>query len=385
MLSGLSLLKSRLDIVDAAGQIVDQTSASSVFENDNSLTITGLQNHSELYIKVSAIDSSDVYSVGDYGLEIDYRDASVQAADPQPGRYDSGPDAVFSNFDLIDGELAANDSVATATPMIKSSYVSNSRYEIESSVSSASDVDYLKITAPESIDGRLVVHVASIGSDRPGLLLRVVDASGQAVGTAGHLRDDGTFTVEVERPQANQDYFVRVSVDPNSAVGVGNYVATAEFEAPPTQMNSLSSGHLTGAVDKFIRWTAGKTKLFRFDLSATSVDSGQAVRLTVYDAHTREIKMVAVTHAGVSRSALGWLQQGEYILRFTALGIGTASVTGVDYSLSVDGISDDQDEDDFDPIDDPNYVPYHYEYQKALYHDYGNPDDWYYDYDRYYY
>jgi hypothetical protein len=383
--AGVSLLKSRLEIVDATGQVVDQTSSLSVFQNDNSLTVTGLQNHSELYIKVSAVDSTDIYSVGDYGLEIDYRDAAVQANDATPGRYDSGPDAVFSNFDLIDGELGVNENIANAVAAVESSSVTNRRYEIQSSVSSASDVDFFKVTAPDSIDGRLVVHLKGVGSDNPGLSLRVVDSTGQAVGTAGNLRADGTFTVEVERPQANQDYFLRISVDPNSAVGVGNYVAIAEFEAPPTQMHSLASGHVTGEVDKFIRWTAPKTKLFRFDLGATSTDSRQAVRLTVYDAHTREVKAVAVTHAGVTRSALAWLQQGEYILRFTALATGTATVTGADYTLAVDGISDDQDEDDNDPADDPNYAPYHYEYQATYYHNYPNFDGFYYDYDPYYY
>lgn len=358
--SGVSLLQSRLEVLDSVGQVIDQSSAVSVFENDNELTITGIANLDELYLRVSAVDASDVYAVGDYWIEVDYRSELERAGDLHPGAYDSGPDTLFANFDLIDDELGLDDHLASAIEPVPSETPETKRYEIQSSVSSSADVDYFKITSPATIEGRLVVHVAGVGAVRPDVRLSVVDAQGQAVGANARLRGDGTFTVEVAQPEASQDYYVKVSVDPNSTVDAGNYVAIAEFESPHAQMNDLASGDLTGESDKFIRWTAGKTRLYRFDLNAASADADQAVRLTVYDAHTREIKMVAVAHAGVTRSTLAWLQQGEYILRFTAIAVGTAPVTNVSFALTADGISDDQDDDIVDPADDPNYDPYYY-------------------------
>ncbi|PAY20394.1 hypothetical protein CKO51_06030 [Rhodopirellula sp. SM50] len=358
--SGVSLLQSRLEVLDSFGQVIGQSSAVSVFENDNELTITGIANLDELYLRVSAVDASDVYAVGDYWIEVDYRSELQRAGDLHPGAYDSGPDTLFANFDLTDDEFGLDDHLAGAIEPVPSETPETKRYEIQSSVSSSADVDYFKITSPATIEGRLVVHVAGVGAVRPDVRLKVVDAQGQAVGANARLRGDGTFTVEVTQPEASQDYFVKVSVDPNSTVGAGNYVAIAEFESPQAQMNDLASGDLTGESDKFIRWTAGKTRLYRFDLNAASADADQAVRLTVYDAHTREVKMVAVAHAGITRSTLAWLQQGEYILRFTAIAVGTAPVTNVSFALTADGISDDQDDDMVDPADDPYYDPYDY-------------------------
>ncbi|QDV47669.1 Matrixin [Stieleria neptunia] len=383
--SGVSLLQSRLEVINAYGQVIDQTDAVSVFENDNELTITGIANQGELYLRVSAVDSSDVYAVGDYWVEVDYRGESERAGDLHPGAYDSGPDTLFAHFDLTDDEFGLDDHLTGAMEPVPSETLETKRYEIQSSVSSAADVDYIKITAPETIEGRLVVHVAGVGAVRPDVRLNVVDAQGQSVGASARLHADGTFTVEVAQPQASQDYFVKVSVDPNSTVDAGNYVAIAEFESPQAQMNDLAGGELTGESDKFIRWTAGKTRLYRFDLNAASADADQAVRLTVYDAHTREIKMVAVAHAGITRTTLAWLQQGEYILRFTAISTGTAPVTQVSFALAADGISDDQDEDWVDPADDPNYDPYYYhsgEYDEGYYE--SGSEYYYYEYYPYY-
>lgn len=374
---GISLLQSQFEVLDSFGQVIAQTNSASVFDNDNELTINGLLGHSEVYLRVSAIDPNDVYSAGDYWIEIDYREAAQRAADPSPGQYDSGPDTLFANYDLVDSELGFNDSIADATSLTPSS---GDRYQFESSVSSTTDIDYLKIASPTTVAGRLVVHVTGVGLSKPDVVLSVVDSAGQAVGTAARLRADGTFTIEVATPQASQDYFLRVSVDPSSAVGVGNYVAVAEFEAPASQMHELASGDLTAAADKFVRWTADKTKLFRFDLASTSDDAGQAVRVTIYDAHTREIKAVSVAQAGLTRNTLAWLQQGEYILRFTAVSAGELPVTGAHFSLTVDGISDDQDEDPDDPADDPYHDPYDYSsgyYDSSYYHD---PEYEYYEY-----
>jgi hypothetical protein len=374
--SGVSLLKSRLEILDSAGKNLAQTASLSVFESDNELTIGGLADRSEIYVRVSAADPGDVYSVGDYWLEADYRQADFSGVRERLGGYlTSTADQLYassdlSNFssissrsravDLFDAERGVNDSVSTAAAIAPTPNLSTNSYQFQSSVSGRYDVDFFKITAPASIEGRLIVHLAGVGDDAADLRMKVVDSDGNPVGTSARLSSDGTFSIEVAQPQASRDYFIRVSVDPSSAVGVGDYVAVAEFETPSTQMHELVGGDLTEGVDRYVRWTAAKSKLFRFDLSATSDTPGQAVRLTVYDAHTREVKMVAVTQAGVTRSALAWLQQGEYILRFTALSDGTEAVTGANFMLLADGISDDQDEDPSNPFDDPYYAPYQY-------------------------
>tara|TARA_R110002049_G_scaffold285698_1_gene466763 strand:- start:179018 stop:181009 length:1992 start_codon:yes stop_codon:yes gene_type:complete len=377
--AGVSLLMSKLQVIDESGQILAETSAQSVFDNDNQIQIDGLQSHNSLYVRVAAADAADVYAVGDYVLEVDYRPPAIQATDIAPGDYDSGAESLFANFDLLDTEVNANDSVASAQELAFNSFGESRTYELESSVSSASDLDYWKITAPDTVEGRLVVQVAGVGADQPDVRIDVVDATGVSLGTAGKLHADGTFTLEVAQPTAGQEYFIRVSVDPSSTVGVGNYVAVAEFQASSAQMNHLISDTVSESADDFIRWTASETKLFRFDLNADGTAPDQAVRLTIYDAHTKEIEMIAVARSGITRSALAWLQQGEYILQFTAIGGSQQPTDDISYSLYLDGISDDQDDDgdgdggDDDPYYyDPSgggsyYDPYYYYYYYYYY------------------
>jgi len=381
--AGISLLQSHLEVLDESGVVLHSVAADSIFDNDLTIELSGLQDHDVLFIRVSAADPADIYSFGDYFVEIDYRAPAVQASDPNMGAYDAGPGSLLTHFGLRDDELGGNDSILDAVIWGAQTSVSPNRYEIESSLSASNDVDYYKVTAPTEVDGRLVVHVASVGLDAPEVRVRVVDAAGNAVGTAGRLRADGTWTVEVAQPNPEQDYFIRISVDPGSVVGVGNYVAVAEFEAPAEQMKHLSSGVIDDSADKFITWTATKTKLYRFDLIAGDADPDQAIRLTIYDAHTKEVALVLVTNAGNMRSALGWLQRGEYILRFTAVSPQQTPVTSISYSLLADGISDDQDENEEMSDEDGiyEYIPYYYygpdPLEEDYYYDYEYEDEYY--------
>jgi hypothetical protein len=363
--AGISLLNSRMEVVDASGNVLAESMASSVFDNDHRIEILDLSSQTTMYLRVAAADANDIYAVGDYEIEVDYRDENTQLLDIAPRAFDSGADNLFTDMGLIDTETEQADEFANAWQLDAGSSEIANRYESVSSVSTASDVDLWKVTAPEQVDGMLRVDVAAIGANQPGLKVNLLSAEGGNVGAIGRLHPDGTWTMEVQHPEANAEYIVRVSVDPNSAVSVGNYLVTAEFEAPSAQMNHMIDGQLDGSVDEFIRWTADKTKLFRFDLSASEGESHEGVRLIIYDAHTREIRLVLRTDSGASRSAFAMLQQGDYILRFTALSDNLAnnptSPATLSYSLSTDGLSDDQDEDDEDPDDDPYNYGYDYE------------------------
>lgn len=376
--AGISLLMSTLQVLDEVGQVVGEATSSSVFDNDNVLEINGLQSYGVLYLRVLPADASDIYAVGDYLIEVDYRDASVQASDPVSAGYQSGPESVFANFDLIDPDDVVGGTVVEAQPIAANSFGESAKFEVDSSISYAGDLDYWKITAPENVEGRLLVQVAGVGTDRPDMRLVIVDETGQSVGTAAKLKQDGTFSVEVAQPDPGQDYFIRISVDPSSTVGVGNYVAVAEFQTPSSQMNHMATGQVAQEADDFIRWTSSEARLFQFNLLAEGSSPDHAIRLTIYDAHTKQIHMIVVAQAGVTRGGYAWLQEGDYIFRFTALVDSQDDPSLVGYSLFIDGISDDQDDEDDEDSDDGYTYEYYYEYV---------PDGWdnYYYYDAYWY
>ena len=253
-----------------------------------------------------------------------------------------------------------------------------------SSVSSADDIDFWKVTAPADVSGRLLVDVAGVGDQPAGLRVRIVDAAGQPVGAAGHLTQDGNWRLEVAQPQASQEYFIRVSVDPNSAVGVGNYVASAEFTTPASQMTHIASGNVSSSMDEFVRITVNKSKLHRFDLSANGSSNDEIVKLTIYDAHTKEMRLVVAANSDVTRTGFAWLAEGDYILRFTAMSRSGADVNDISFSLAGDGISDDQGPEGGGDGDEDDYDPYYYEYQYYYIYEYMYEYDPYYEYQYYY-
>ena len=371
--SGISLLQSKLELVDASGAVLDDSTSVSVFDNDNTLQLNGLLNQSEVYIRVSAADSDDIYAVGDYELIVDYRDQAVRSTDLIESAYDAGPDTLFSNYGLADSEADENDTFVN--PEIVASTSGNpNRYELFSSVSSADDIDFFKFAAPAEIDGRLVVNVSGVGLDQPELKVRILDSDGKGVSTAGVLRSDGTWMLEVAEPQPGAEYVLRISVDPSSAVGVGNYIAVAEFVQASSQMNEMAAGTLSDSTDTFVQWTATETKLLRFDLGSVGATSAQGVQLTIYDAHTRELKAVVTSTGDVTRTTLAWIQQGDYILRFSTVSTDGSAVENVSYALAVEGVSDDQGDGDDSDDDDDNYYYYDYYYSDT----YGDYDyEWY--------
>ena len=381
--TGVSLLESRLDILDAAGNIVSSNSAESIFENDNEIVVDNLESFSELYVQVSAKDSNDIYAIGDYYLEVDYRSAQVQASDPDPIRYDSSIDAVIEGLTLVDDEVGSNDTIPTHSLVTASVYDETTRYDFVSSVADVTDVDVWKITAPPTASDQLYVHIGGVGGDLSTMRIRIMDSNGRNVGASGRLRENGTWSLVVNEPIAAMDYYIRLSVDANSEVGNGNYVVSAEFVAPSTQMNSLVSGDVEQGHDDFFHWTAAKSRLYRFDLNTVSEVDGVRVRLTIYDAHTRERSVEFTALEGHTRTAFAWLAQGDYILHLSYIDVTddqtpapqNSSNPVATYIVTADGVSDDQDNNGVDPTEDPDYDSYtYYEYDYEYTYDAGYYD-----------
>lgn len=376
--SGVSLLQSRVEVLDAWGRSLADGSAVSVFDNDITIDVSGLRRQPELFIRVSAKDDS-VYSVGDYRLVLDYRSAAVRASDPVPGAYDGGIESLWTHFELEDWEVGENDTLASATEMPGAAGdPAGRRFQVLSSLAGGSepDIDYWRVTSPENVSGPLVVHVSPVGLTAPDLRVRILDASGTPIGTAGRLRPDGTWTVEVSQPQSDAEYFVRVAVDPGSAVDVGNYVASAHFESPSGHMSQLVSRSISSDVDDFLAWTVHKTKLYRFDLGAEDTDSDARVQVILYDAHTREIRMRLMTPAGGRRVAIAMLPEGDYIIRLSAISPSGVDIEAIGLDLSVHGLSDNLGP--YDPYQSSDYWTPDYD---AHYYNYYPPPEEYYDYE----
>lgn len=353
--AGVSLLMSRLEVVDDSGNVLGTADASSVFDNNAVVNVDGIENHSTLYLRVSPLEPGSLYAVGDYQLQIDYRTQAVQSNDPQPAAYDAGQDQLFTNYALIDEEVAI-DAVDNAILPSAQSLDTGLRFEVTSAANGMGDVDTIRFTSPMVIEDRLLIHVAAIDQSLD-LSVTLQDGAGTAVGVNGRMRPDGTLALEVMQPTPGTDYYLQIGVDPNSSVAVGNYVVTADFTVLSAQMNELINASGNSSVDQYVSWTASKTKLYRFDLAAFGGSQGDRAKLTIYDAHTGEMRMVLAAGNGVTRSGLAWLTQGDYILRVSISNRFGNTVDALNYQVHCDGVSDDQDEDEPDPDYDTSY-PY---------------------------
>ena len=377
----ISLLLSKIEVFDTSGQLLAESEADSVFANDHEIDLTGLGDSTELLIKVSGA-TNDVYAIGDYQLQVDYRSDEVKVSDIQVSSYDAGADQIFEDFDLLDDELGDNDTIANAVELdTTAGFEENTGFQVHSSISGENDVDIWKIESPDEVDSSLVINLAGVGLDQPSFNIEVVDSSGTPIGASGRLINDGTWRIQVAQVDVQDEMFLRVSVDPQSDVQVGNYIATAEFVSSSDQLHELSSGELATETDTLQQWTVNKSKLFRFNLSAYGGEEGGAVRLTIYDAHTEDVRLSISARSDVTRTAFVWLMEGDYIVRFSSIAAPGSTPSPIGYQLLFDGISDDTGDGNGEDITgylalDPDYqVPsYSSAYTYYYYYYYGFPD-----------
>ncbi len=77
MAAGISLVKAKVEVLDRFGVKIAEAKADSIFNNNLQLEIGSLSDHPLLYVRVQR-NSTDVFSVGDYRLELDYRPIDLQ-------------------------------------------------------------------------------------------------------------------------------------------------------------------------------------------------------------------------------------------------------------------------------------------------------------------
>ncbi len=364
--SGISLVKAQLEILDRYGNKLADVKADSIFENNLSLEVGSLKDHSLLYIRV-AKNSNDVFAVGDYRLELDYRPADLQPSivppshdadadddDDTPLNYVS-VDALFDQVGLLDAELGTNDTLATAIPLDTTpGFLAHTRYELPSALSASTDRDLWSFRSPHFASPLMQVTVDPVGTENPILEAIVLNQAGDRIAASETRKADGGLSIDIANPSANQTYLLFVRTQDGSLVAQGNYVVTVDFATnPATAMRDVYSGRVTGTQEHLAELTVPKTQLFRFDLLASSILPSSGVQLSLYNSETGDIVSTFAASAGVTRSEYVWLTTGSYIVRATARSVSGSVQRPVDFRLRADVISDDQGPNPVDPTKPP--------------------------------
>ena len=361
--SGISLLKAKLEVLDRFGNKLADAKVDSVFENNMQLDISSLSDHPVLFIRV-ARNSNDVFGIGDYRLDIDYRALNRQPSIVPPA-YDADADdddddgrvgyvsvdALFGAVGLVDNERGLNDTLATATALeTTTGFLANTRYELQSALSSATDRDLFAFQAPNFPGSTLAISVDPVGTQNPELDVILLNSRGDRVATQLTRKPDGGLSLVVAGSAANENYVLFVRAASGSPVSQGNYVATINFATEPAdELRTVFSGSVNATGENVSKFTTYKTQLFRFDLSAQSTTADAGVQLNIFDARTGDIVSAFATASGEVRTAYVWLGAGEYYFVVTSRSrVGTPLRAG-SFSLVADVISDDQGPNPVDP------------------------------------
>ncbi len=370
--SGISLLKARLEVIDRFGKVLASAQADSIFDNNLQLDIGSLADHPLLYVRVSR-NTNDVFAIGDYRLDIDYRDLSQQpslvppvhdadANDDDDATVDFvSVDQLFANG-LLDPEVGNNDLLSNATRLsTPAGYLPRSRYEVTSSISSSADRDLWRFQTPEFASPTMTISIDTLGLQNPVVEAYILNSIGDRVAASTTRKADGGMTLVVNNPGALRNYIVFIRALAGSSVSSGNYAVTVDFATDPAnQLTTLYSAQVSSSREHISRLDVNKTQLMRFDLSTLGTNANVGTQITIYNAVTGDIELTLASQAAATSTQYVWLGKGSYFLRATLRTRSGLPTTGLTtFRVMVDVLSDDQGPRPSDPtqLPDPNSNP----------------------------
>lgn len=358
--AGISLLKATLEVFDNRGNRIADVKADSILENNLQITLSSLQQGQDYFVRV-ARNSGDVFAVGDYQLELDYRAPSQQPSIIPP-QFDADAsdeddaivdyvsvDRLFSNG-LVSNEFRTNDTLPSATRLeTVPGFLAGTRYEAIASLSQAADRDLYRFRTPSTASRLLNIDLNPLGQTPISPNVIVMNSNGDRVAARVLEKAGKGFSVQITNPVRNADYVVAILHAPNSTVTSGNYALTVDLATEAASMKELFRGSVTGNQSDYSRLVTHKSQLFRFDLTASATTLNEGVQLTFFDARTRDAVFTLSVGAGLTSTEYIWLAQGEYVIRAVTRTRRGIPAGRVNFILRSDVISDDQGPNPIDP------------------------------------
>jgi hypothetical protein len=287
------------------------------------------------FVRVEKADGT-AFDVGGYALGVSFRDPTD---DDDFGRQDlnalvGGPRPVLVN---ADGNL--NNARGTATPLAPtnvSTALPASRYAVQASLTTTSDVDFYRVTAPAGTGGRvLTVSVRTLAGQPTAPPVTVSDANGVLLNATVLANDAGLLTVQVDGLIAGATYFVKVGGGMLlSADAAGSYELTADFSTQTTGVQTFAAGNVqagTTAVSDTLYVAQPQTMHFLLTATADpTAPAGTGVRVVIRDA-AGNVLVELFAEAGTTVGGPGVLfRPGEYSVAVEAVRpAGSTGAVGV--------------------------------------------------------
>ena len=353
--AGISLLDAELEVRSQTGALLGKSHSESIFRNNVRVELSGL-NAAESYFVTIRRNNNTAFSVGDYRLDVDSR-AATQLQSIIPVTHDADPytlrrrvitndgellNQVLTNT-LLDPEIGSNERRSTAVSLqTVPGFSVNSRYEAVGSISTAADLDFYTLTAPQVVHGVLNVALAPLGSTPVQAELIVMNSAGDRVAARAFRSTSGSIQIQISNPVASETYLVCVRASADAPVSAGNYVLTADFATAVANMNTVLQDAVAPGQRAGIRLTSNRSQLFRLDLAAAAGSADQALQLNIVDAATGTRLQSTGVLAGATGELFIWLPAGEYFVLVTGVSRTQSALSPLAFTLKADVISDDE-------------------------------------------
>jgi hypothetical protein len=358
--AGISLLTTKLTIMDSKGDVLGQAQAASDFGDTVSVHLNQSSSNQTYYIEVQGA-TQDFFGIGSYGVAVTFDATNTISSSalesvltgPYQGLSPNDLSAIFLNPNGVlfnqngggegGGGGGGGGSATQLTPL--PGYAQNTHYEAIASLATSSQLNTYQIATPSTSNGQSLVLTATVRAVAPNGVaprITILDSSQHAVSAQILATGDGVFTIQASGLNSGGNYELQVSAD-GSDSGVGNFALDAKFGFTAANLSTFASGNVSAsAPQQSYNLYVGESQLFQFLLSASGVGApaGSAVQMTIKDQNGSVVfSLTANAGDSVSSNAL-LLTPGAYRLSFTVLGPAGGPVPALAYSLMGESISD---------------------------------------------
>jgi hypothetical protein len=336
---GQSLLMPTVSVFNGSGHLLATQTATSVFSNTLSVTVSNVLPLTTYYFAVSS--SGTNFNVGGYSGQVIYTYPLQIITDAVPWLIQG----VVNTVDHL------NTSISTATGLTSAfDNTSDQRfsYLYEANLAYGGDADYYEFTAPatSSNTGAYALDAMAWQTTPGGLapVLHFFDSKGNPIAAQIMGDTSSEYSLQLFGITPGQKYYVEVAGQTSQgASSTGFYVLGIKFnQLPETVAPPMGSGTLATAssTDTGVL-SMNQNGVFYFELAATdqSPTSSSNVTMTVVDANGNAMTSLTVPTAAAARTTAAYLPAGTYSIVYSITSV-TGTYAPASYWLSGEILSD---------------------------------------------
>ncbi len=299
--SGLSLLTSKLTVLNAAGQVLASALATDPRANSLSLHLPNVQPGEQLFLRVEAADDS-VFGIGTYELHV------MPQTNSRVETYHFTTD--------IDIEDAGVHTLAT-TP----GYVEHTYYEVYGALSPAVSEQVYRVRSADLGPDLLNIFTVVLGTELPldQFAVELRDEQGTLVPYQILQQADDKLAIQVTGVHSAVDYFIQIS-STQSLAKKAHYELEVDFAQDGQRLQNYVNDQITDTQTVVSRvLDIRQSQHFHFVLGTSDWSQPQEAGLlmSISDAAGRVVYLMQAPDGGV-RSGDVFLPVGVYSVRFTS-------------------------------------------------------------------